>query len=230
MPPVACSGWGVEGWQMLLAAPISPLVPELHSPIRPPMSPMPGTWHTPPGAEGLAGVMLAVSRAGVTGVAGAVVLAAAAWVPWGAWVAASAGVAIASSAAASSSTWMTQREMRWPGAGADELAIVRELLIFAVTRTLPALACWPRPSRPPGVHCPADPAHPRWDPCVQTGQAGWPWSGLGWYRSSPSARPKPGRPQFARLGRLDHGRCTRRCRASGARPCARRTARPRAAT
>jgi hypothetical protein len=30
---------------------------------------MPGTWHTPPGAEGLAGVMLAVSRAGVAGVA-----------------------------------------------------------------------------------------------------------------------------------------------------------------
>src|SRR5947209_781234 len=153
MPPVACSGTGSEGSQMLLAAPRIPLVPELHSPIRPPMSPMPGTWHTPLGAAGFAGVRLAVSRAGVAvaSFASAVLAvvaalaALAAWVAWAAWVAASAGVAIARAATARSSTWMTRREMRRPGrrdsarsrrgepAGsgeADELALVRELLGF----------------------------------------------------------------------------------------------------
>src|SRR5581483_8289489 len=149
MPPVACSGCGSEGVQMLFRSPLRPLEPALHRPTRPPMSPMPGTWHTPPGAAGLAGVRLAVSVAGV----------AADRVAWGvlaelvAWVAASAGVAIASAVAASSSTWRIQRETRRAGrrdagrrdalrsrpeapgepAGsgeAGELAILRELLQF----------------------------------------------------------------------------------------------------
>jgi hypothetical protein len=64
MPPVACSGCGSDGWQMLFRLPTIPLEPWLHSPTRPPMSPMPGTWQTPPGCWGAAGVRLAVRVAG----------------------------------------------------------------------------------------------------------------------------------------------------------------------
>src|SRR5947207_8334673 len=52
MPPEASSGAGTEGWQTLLRAPIRPLDPALQNPSRPPMSPIPGTWQTPPGAAG----------------------------------------------------------------------------------------------------------------------------------------------------------------------------------
>ncbi|MGH3180549.1 MAG: hypothetical protein ACRDOE_01355 [Streptosporangiaceae bacterium] len=64
MPPVACSGCGSDGSQMLFRSPTIPLEPELHSPTRPPMSPMPGTWQTPPGSWDAAGRRLAVSVAG----------------------------------------------------------------------------------------------------------------------------------------------------------------------
>src|SRR5215467_4818929 len=48
MPPVAGSGVGTEGWQMLFRSPMIPLEPCAQNPIRPPMSPMPGTEQTPP--------------------------------------------------------------------------------------------------------------------------------------------------------------------------------------
>ena len=48
MPALAGSGSGSDGWQMLFRSPVRPLLPAAHSPIRPPMSPMPGTWQTPP--------------------------------------------------------------------------------------------------------------------------------------------------------------------------------------
>jgi len=56
MPPVAGSGVGTEGWQMLLRSPMIPLEPCAQNPSRPPMSPMPGTEQTPPeGAVAVAG-------------------------------------------------------------------------------------------------------------------------------------------------------------------------------
>ena len=133
MPPVACSGCGSDGSQMLFRSPTIPLEPAAHSPTRPPMSPMPGTWHTPPGL-GAAGVRLAVSVSGEAAARAAdavraVEAAAGCWVAWAALVvvvarvvvvavvavAASAGVEIASPATASSSTRISQREMRRPG-------------------------------------------------------------------------------------------------------------------
>src|ERR1700733_11175753 len=68
MPPVACSGWGRDGWQMLFRSPSTPLEPAEHRLIRLPMSPIPGTWHTPPGK---AGVTLSVSVAVLAGVGAA---------------------------------------------------------------------------------------------------------------------------------------------------------------
>src|ERR1700730_9499861 len=47
IPPVAGSGTGTDGWQMLLRSPISPLDPAWHNPNSPPMSPMPGTPQGP---------------------------------------------------------------------------------------------------------------------------------------------------------------------------------------
>src|SRR6201986_749042 len=158
MPPVACSGCGSAGWQMLFRSPTIPLEPWLHRPTRPPMSPMPGTWQTPPGWRG---------EAGVSPVAGAAWTAAAriAWGAWTAWVAARAGVEKASNATASSSTRMTQREIRRRGGAtsarscpgdpasasgeAGEIAIVRELLVlrsrggFRRSRTGRRRACYP---------------------------------------------------------------------------------------
>src|SRR5271165_149108 len=142
MPPVACSGCGIEGVQMLFRSPTIPLEPAEHRLSRPPMSPMPGTWQTPPGT---AGVRLTVSLSGdaVAWVAWVAVVAVVAPV---AVVAASAGVAIARPATASSSTRINQRDMRRPGeaesarsrpAGsgeAGELAILRELLVLRLRR------------------------------------------------------------------------------------------------
>src|SRR5262245_65860537 len=62
MPPVAGSGVGTEGWQMLLRSPMSPLEPWAQNPSRPPMSPMPGTEQTPP-----EGVVVAVGTVAATG-------------------------------------------------------------------------------------------------------------------------------------------------------------------
>src|SRR5262249_61245281 len=56
MPPVAGSGVGTEGLQMLFRSPMIPLEPCAQNPISPPMSPIPGTEHTPPdGAMPVAG-------------------------------------------------------------------------------------------------------------------------------------------------------------------------------
>ena len=56
IPPVAGSGVGTDGWQMLLRSPTIPLDPAVQKPSRPPMSPIPGTWQIPPdGAAGCAG-------------------------------------------------------------------------------------------------------------------------------------------------------------------------------
>src|ERR1700722_20244325 len=118
------------------------------------MSPMPGTWQTPPGSGGAAGVRFAVSVTGesaarTAGADRAVDAAADSWAAWVAWVAASAGVEIVSNATASSSTLITQREMRRPGGGASawsrrgnpagsgeagEIAIFRELLVLRLRR------------------------------------------------------------------------------------------------
>ncbi len=46
---------------MLFRPPMIPLEPAAHSPTSPPMSPIPGTWQTPPGR---AGVTSAASLAG----------------------------------------------------------------------------------------------------------------------------------------------------------------------
>ena len=83
------------------------------------MSPMPGTWQTPPGSWGAAGVRLAVSVAGEAAAwpadaARAAVAAAGWWAALVALVAASAGVAIASPATASRSTRISQREIWRP--------------------------------------------------------------------------------------------------------------------
>src|SRR5215472_15443301 len=67
---------------MLLRSPIRPLDPDVQKPSRPPMSPIPGTWQTPPGTAGLAGravlagwavlacTIRAVNVAGLAGVDG----------------------------------------------------------------------------------------------------------------------------------------------------------------
>src|SRR5690349_24188859 len=61
MPPVAGSGVGTDGWQMLLRSPTMPLEPCAQKPNRPPMSPIPGTLQIPPdGAAGCAGTWTAV--------------------------------------------------------------------------------------------------------------------------------------------------------------------------
>ena len=52
IPPLAGSGAGMDGWQMLFRSPISPLEPALQKPSSPPMSPMPGTPQIPPVAAG----------------------------------------------------------------------------------------------------------------------------------------------------------------------------------
>src|SRR5215470_7489089 len=86
MPPVAASGAGTDGWQTLLKSPIRPLDPAAQNPSRPPISPMPGTWQTPPGAPGWAGPTRPVTAAGpagwdaCAGVPAAPALAGAAWV------------------------------------------------------------------------------------------------------------------------------------------------------
>src|SRR5215831_14875092 len=92
IPPVAASGAGTDGWQTLLNAPIMPLDPAAQNPSRPPISPMPGTWQTPPGAAGpaspvtpagpagwdtCAGAPAAAARAAVTGAPAACVTGAA---------------------------------------------------------------------------------------------------------------------------------------------------------
>src|SRR5262249_61498818 len=48
IPPVAGSGVGTDGWQMLLRSPTIPLDPAVQKPSRPPMSPIPGTEQIPP--------------------------------------------------------------------------------------------------------------------------------------------------------------------------------------
>src|SRR6201986_2528214 len=158
MPPVACSGCGSDGVQMLFRSPTIPLEPWLHSPTRPPMSPMPGTWQTPPGT---AGVMLAAWLAWTA-------VARVAWGAWTAWVAASAGVENASNATASSSTRMTQREISRPGEAqsarsrpgaaapsasgeAGEVAIVRELLVLRSRGGFRRSRAGRRRAWPPGV-------------------------------------------------------------------------------
>src|SRR5262249_20550688 len=56
MPPVAGSRGGAEALQMLFRSPMIPLEPCAQTPISPPMSPIPGTEHTPPdGAMPVAG-------------------------------------------------------------------------------------------------------------------------------------------------------------------------------
>src|SRR5579859_6079375 len=65
MPPVACSGDGTDGWQMLFRSPRRPLEPALQKPVRPPMSPRIGSWQGPAGS---AGVIRAVRTTGVLGV------------------------------------------------------------------------------------------------------------------------------------------------------------------
>src|SRR5215470_7538070 len=61
MPPVAGSGVGTDGWQMLFRSPTMPLDPDAQKPMRPPMSPIPGTEQMPPdGATGCAGTWTAV--------------------------------------------------------------------------------------------------------------------------------------------------------------------------
>src|SRR5689334_12000204 len=69
MPPVAGSGVGTEGWQTLLRAPMIPLEPCAQNPIRPPMSPMPGTEQTPP--DGAAGAAVAAACPGALARTGA---------------------------------------------------------------------------------------------------------------------------------------------------------------
>src|SRR6516165_8661421 len=64
-PPVAGSGVGTDGWQMLLRSPMIPLEPAWQKPNSPPMSPMPGTEQIPPeGASGWAGNWTAASPGG----------------------------------------------------------------------------------------------------------------------------------------------------------------------
>src|SRR5262249_53123318 len=61
IPPVAGSGVGTDGWQMLFRSPTMPLDPEAQKPNRPPMSPIPGTEQIPPdGPAGCAGAWTAV--------------------------------------------------------------------------------------------------------------------------------------------------------------------------
>src|SRR5689334_25286241 len=73
MPPVAGSGVGTDGWQMLFRSPTMPLEPCAQKPNRPPMSPIPGTLQIPPdGAAGCAGTWTAVV---VTAPAGSAALA-----------------------------------------------------------------------------------------------------------------------------------------------------------
>src|SRR5215472_6133811 len=61
IPPVAGSGVGTDGWQMLFRSPTMPLDPAAQKPNRPPMSPIPGTEQIPPdGAVGCAGTWTAV--------------------------------------------------------------------------------------------------------------------------------------------------------------------------
>src|SRR5215467_8855734 len=61
MPPVAGSGVGTDGWQMLFRSPTMPLDPAAQKPNRPPMSPIPGTVQIPPdGAARWAGTCTAV--------------------------------------------------------------------------------------------------------------------------------------------------------------------------
>src|SRR5215470_8907635 len=67
IPPVAGSGAGTDGWQTLLRSPTRPLDPAAQNPSRPPISPMPGTWQTPPGALGAAGPASPVTPAGPAG-------------------------------------------------------------------------------------------------------------------------------------------------------------------
>src|SRR5262249_34736240 len=69
MPPVAGSGVGTEGWQMLVRSPRIPLEPAAQNPSRPPMSPMPGTEQTPP--EGAVGAAGTAARTGTPACAGA---------------------------------------------------------------------------------------------------------------------------------------------------------------
>src|SRR5215831_3699669 len=70
MPPVAGSGVGTEGWQMLFRSPMIPLEPCAQNPIRPPMSPMPGTEQTPPeGAVTAAGTAAATAAPACAGAA-----------------------------------------------------------------------------------------------------------------------------------------------------------------
>ena len=65
IPPVAGSGVGTDGWQMLLRSPMIPLEPAWQKPNSPPMSPMPGTEQIPPeGASGWAGNWTAASPDG----------------------------------------------------------------------------------------------------------------------------------------------------------------------
>src|SRR5262245_39040634 len=69
MPPVAGSGVGTEGWQMLLRSPMIPLEPCAQKPSRPPISPMPGTEQTPP--EGAVAAVGTVAAIGTPACAGA---------------------------------------------------------------------------------------------------------------------------------------------------------------
>src|SRR5215470_9881155 len=79
MPPVAGSGVGTDGWQMLFRSPTMPLDPDAQKPIRPPMSPIPGTEQMPPdGAAGCAGTWTAVVVTAPAGSAGPARLAGAA--------------------------------------------------------------------------------------------------------------------------------------------------------
>ena len=73
IPPVAGSGVGTEGWQMLLRSPMSPLEPCAQKPSRPPMSPIPGTEQMPPeGATGCPGNSAAPGTVGAATWAGRV--------------------------------------------------------------------------------------------------------------------------------------------------------------
>src|ERR1700729_3034811 len=92
MPAVASSGEGAPEVQMLFRSPTTP-EPDLHSPSRPPMSPTPGTLHTPESSA--VGARIAVSWVPVAGSAFSAVAVAAAGAAREPEVAAALGAAVA---------------------------------------------------------------------------------------------------------------------------------------
>src|SRR5580658_3913067 len=148
---------------MLFRSPTMPADPDEHSPTSPPISPIPGTWHTPPGA---AGVTTAVRCTGVRA-AGAV------WAAvlrdtggaLAACVAAIAALATASNAPVISSTPAAQRARRrprvreaarsgarrWDGASGTSIGETPGWCGYGEASAARVVRVGPGPARPGGV-------------------------------------------------------------------------------